>query len=83
MKVLKDILFGVPLTTVKGTMETKVSYLTFDSRTATESSLFIAISCSITDGHDYISKAYENGCRSFLVQDMQFVVGVWHVNLLP
>jgi UDP-N-acetylmuramoyl-L-alanyl-D-glutamate--2,6-diaminopimelate ligase len=73
MKVLKDILFGVPLTTVKGTMETKVSYLTFDSRTATESSLFIAISGSTTDGHDYISKAYENGCRSFLVQDMQKV----------
>ena len=69
MKLIQDILAGVTLTSFRGEMHTEISELTFDSRTAMESSLFIAIKGTSTDGHDYIQMAYDKGCRNFLVED--------------
>ena len=39
-----------------------------DSREASEGTLFCAIKGERVDGHDYIAKAYELGCRTFLAE---------------
>lgn len=45
---------------------TDVKMLSSDSRKVFESSLFVCISGSISDGHDYAEAAYKNGCRVFV-----------------
>lgn len=47
----------------KGRVET----LTFDSRAATEGSLFFAIEGSHSDGHSFVQAAYEQGSRAAVV----------------
>lgn len=45
-----------------------ITSLTIDSRKAKEGSLFICIKGFTTDGHTYIQKAYEQGCRAFIIE---------------
>lgn len=67
MQALKDILYGVNITSVNGDMSTEVSNLTFDSRTAGPGSLFFAIEGVASDGHDYIQQVVDAGCTSIIV----------------
>ena len=48
--------------------EIEITALTDDSRKACPDSLFVCISGTAFDGHTYAPKAYENGCRVFVVQ---------------
>ena len=41
-----------------------------DSRKAQEDCLFVCIKGFVSDGHAYAPKAYEQGCRYFLVQEL-------------
>lgn len=63
---LTDITGGELLSTLDP--KTKIQELVFDSRkiTRSEGTAFIAIEAR-RDGHDFISHAYERGCRSFIV----------------
>ncbi|MDG1823041.1 MAG: UDP-N-acetylmuramoyl-L-alanyl-D-glutamate--2,6-diaminopimelate ligase [Flavobacteriaceae bacterium] len=70
MKVLKDILFGVPLQSVSGSTGVKISAVTFDSRAVKKDSLFVAIEGDSQNGHDYIKAAIENGATAILCQKM-------------
>jgi UDP-N-acetylmuramoyl-L-alanyl-D-glutamate--2,6-diaminopimelate ligase len=67
MHELKDILYGVNLVAVKGGTSVHVDHLTFDSRTAKEGSVFIAIEGSVNDGHDYIQQVIDAGCNAIIV----------------
>jgi len=46
----------------------EVSSLCSDSRKSGECSMFVCISGSQVDGHDYIFNAYERGCRVFVTE---------------
>ena len=59
MKNLKDILYSVTLTSVKGTTDLNVNAIVFDSRKANENSIFVAIKGTAVDGHDFISSVIE------------------------
>lgn len=63
MHVLKDILYGVNILEVHGNTNASIDAITFDSRKATENSIFFAIKGVANDGHDFIAKAIENGCK--------------------
>ena len=65
---LKDILYGVNLTAVKGFTGVELDALTFDSRVAKEGYVFFAIKGAISDGHDYISQAIEQGCTIIIAE---------------
>ncbi len=41
-----------------------------DSRKAGKNALFVCIKGFVSDGHAYAPKAYEQGCRYFLVQEL-------------
>ncbi|MCH2223948.1 MAG: UDP-N-acetylmuramoyl-L-alanyl-D-glutamate--2,6-diaminopimelate ligase [Crocinitomicaceae bacterium] len=63
MALVKDILYGVNLLSLKGSTDISVSDLTFDSRLVTVNSMFFAIVGSVSDGHDYIAQAIDTGCK--------------------
>lgn len=67
--MIKDILYGVHMMSVKGSTEVSVDHLTFDSRTATASSMFFAIKGSVNDGHKYVGQVVEAGCKVIVVED--------------
>lgn len=48
----------------------EVKNLCYDSRKAGEGSLFVCLSGTFADGHEYIPSAYEKGCRMFAVSKL-------------
>ncbi|MBM3160976.1 MAG: UDP-N-acetylmuramoyl-L-alanyl-D-glutamate--2,6-diaminopimelate ligase, partial [Bacteroidetes bacterium] len=73
MKTINNILNGISFSWVRRGQDKTIDLLIFDSRQASPSSLFFAIKGTNNDGHDYISAAYANGCRNFIVQDINKV----------
>jgi UDP-N-acetylmuramoyl-L-alanyl-D-glutamate--2,6-diaminopimelate ligase len=61
MSILKDILYKVAIEAVKGTTDITIDKMDFDSRKIEKNDVFIAIRGSISDGHDYIEKAIQQG----------------------
>ncbi|MCH7399871.1 UDP-N-acetylmuramoyl-L-alanyl-D-glutamate--2,6-diaminopimelate ligase [Belliella sp. DSM 107340] len=61
MRVLKDILYKVSLNSTIGNMDKEISEIVFDSRKVVKDSVFVAISGTIVDGHDFIDTALEKG----------------------
>ena len=61
MSILKDILYKVAIQAVKGSTDVVVDKIDFDSRKIEKNDVFMAIRGSISDGHDYIEKAIEQG----------------------
>lgn len=67
-KVLRDIMYGVSLQKVTGSTDVAVESLTLDSRNAGAGSLFVAVSGTRFDGHDFIAKVIEQGCTSIIAE---------------
>lgn len=70
MKVLKDILFGVPLQTVSGSTHIQISDITFDSRDVKKNALFVAIKGTAHDGHAHICDAIKKGAAAVLCEEI-------------
>lgn len=60
---LEDLLNRIPILETLGNTDREVSSLTFDSRKAAENSLYVAIKGTVSNGHDFINKAIENGAN--------------------
>ncbi len=74
MKLLKDILYGVGLTTVNGPTNVMVNAVCFDSRKVKKNDVFIAIHGTITDGHQYIEKAIDLGAKAIICEALPDVM---------
>ena len=61
MSILKDILYKVAIEAVKGSTDITVNKMDFDSRKIGANDVFVAIRGSISDGHDFIEKAIQQG----------------------
>lgn len=70
MAILKDILYGVALEQVIGSTEVEVAMLAFDSRKVTAQTLFIAIKGTLSDGHQFIAKAIQNGAHVIVAEEL-------------
>lgn len=66
MKALKDILYKVSLVSTHGSMDASVGHITFDSRTVTKGSTFVAISGTQVDGHQFIPQAIDKGAIAII-----------------
>ena len=66
MSILKDILYKVAIEAVKGSTDIAIDKMDFDSRKIEKDDVFIAIRGSISDGHDYIEKAIEQGAVAII-----------------
>lgn len=68
MKLLRDILYRVGLEEVFGATNIAITSVAFDSRKVEKHSLFVALSGTEVDGHDYISLAIEAGAIAIVCE---------------
>ena len=68
MKTLSSILRQTSFELTQGDLTMEISSLTFDSRKASEGSVFIAVVGTLNDGHQFVQSAYDLGCRAFIVE---------------
>ncbi|MEG0500067.1 MAG: Mur ligase domain-containing protein, partial [Rikenellaceae bacterium] len=72
--ILKILIQNIDFAEIKGSDNEEITSITFDSRKSTPGSLFIAIKGTVTDGHNFIGKAVENGCRAVVCERLPEVL---------
>ena len=72
MKILKDIIYGIDLDSIKGDTNVIIKSIEFDSRKVVQGSLFVAIKGESVDGHAFIDKAIKNGASAVIYNDYPF-----------
>jgi UDP-N-acetylmuramoyl-L-alanyl-D-glutamate--2,6-diaminopimelate ligase len=70
MMELKDILYKVSLTSAYGDMQVKVRGICFDSRKVKPGFLFVAVTGTQVDGHEFISKAVDLGASAIVCEKL-------------
>ena len=70
MKLLKDILYKAGIENVLGSTSVGVSSVCFDSRLVETNSLFVAVTGTQVDGHDFIELAIEKGATSIVCESI-------------
>ncbi len=63
MRKLVEILENINVRSIEGDKDLSVNEIIFDSRQAKAGSLFVAIKGFTMDGHDFIDKVLEQGCK--------------------
>lgn len=84
MKILKDILYKVSLTSTIGDMERRVSGIVFDSRKVEPRSVFVAIAGTQVDGHVFIATALEKGATVIVCEKLPeaIIEGITYVQVV-
>jgi UDP-N-acetylmuramoyl-L-alanyl-D-glutamate--2,6-diaminopimelate ligase len=67
---LEKILKGVNVVSLTGNDRTGIDNVTFDSRSVTEGSLFVAVRGSKSDGHDFIDGAVKSGASAIICETL-------------
>ena len=70
MKKLSDILYKVSTTALAGNTNVDIRDVQIDSRKVQKGSLFVAVKGVAVDGHQYISKAIEQGAIAIVCETM-------------
>lgn len=65
---LGKILSGISIISYTGEDRRYIENITFDSRTVSPGSLFVAVRGTHTDGHDFIQKAVESGASAVICE---------------
>jgi UDP-N-acetylmuramoyl-L-alanyl-D-glutamate--2,6-diaminopimelate ligase len=83
MKLLKDILYKAGIANVVGSTNVTVEKVCFDSRAVEKLSLFVAVSGTQVDGHQFIDLAIEKGAQAIVCEVMpdKLVDGVTYVEV--
>ncbi|MFV5684037.1 UDP-N-acetylmuramoyl-L-alanyl-D-glutamate--2,6-diaminopimelate ligase [Flavobacterium sp. GB2R13] len=83
MKILKDILYKVAIEAVKGPTDIAINKMDFDSRKIEVNDVFVAIRGSISDGHDFIEKAIQQGALAIICDTFpeNIVIGITYVQV--
>lgn len=74
MKSLSNLLSGLPIRETQGDMDIPVSGIQFDSRRVQTDELFIAVKGTVSDGHDFLPQALQNGAVAVVCQQMPAVL---------
>ncbi|GAT61730.1 UDP-N-acetylmuramoyl-L-alanyl-D-glutamate--2,6-diaminopimelate ligase [Paludibacter jiangxiensis] len=67
---LSSLIQSIDIIKTIGSTDVEIANVQFDSRKATEGSLFIATRGTATDGHQYISKAIEQGAIAVVCEEL-------------
>jgi len=81
--ILKDILYKVAIEAVHGSTDIVIGKLEFDSRRIEANDVFVAIRGTVSDGHDFISKAMELGAKAIICDTFpeNFADGITYVRV--
>ncbi len=71
---LKDILYKVGIEAVKGSTDAVIGQIHFDSRQIAENDVFVAIRGTVSDGHDFIEKAIDQGAIAVVCDTFPAVI---------
>ncbi|OFY92865.1 MAG: UDP-N-acetylmuramoyl-L-alanyl-D-glutamate--2,6-diaminopimelate ligase [Bacteroidetes bacterium RIFCSPLOWO2_12_FULL_31_6] len=84
MRLLKDIIYKVGIEEVVGSTQQAIEKICFDSRATEKSSLFIAVSGTQVDGHQYIDKAITDGAIAIVCENLpeQFKENVTYIRVV-
>ena len=69
MKLLKDILYKTGIEDVIGSTQVAIEEICFDSRKAEKNSLFVAVSGTLVDGHQFIEQTIEKGATAIVCEE--------------
>jgi len=67
---LNEILTGVKTLQIVGKVDRPVNNIIFDSRKVGSDATFVALKGTITDGHQYISKAIKAGATTIVCEQL-------------
>lgn len=83
MKILKDILYKVAIEAVKGSTDIAINSIDFDSRKISLNDVFVAIRGSVSDGHDFIEKAVNQGAVTVVCEEFPEIIvnGVTYIQV--
>jgi UDP-N-acetylmuramoyl-L-alanyl-D-glutamate--2,6-diaminopimelate ligase len=83
VKILKDILYKVAIEAVHGTTDITISKIEFDSRKIELNDVFVAIKGTLSNGHDYIEKAFSLGAIAIICEELpsNIVNGVTYIKV--
>ncbi|OAB76059.1 UDP-N-acetylmuramoyl-L-alanyl-D-glutamate--2,6-diaminopimelate ligase [Cochleicola gelatinilyticus] len=83
MSILKDILYKVTLEKVVGNTSVALRELHFDSRKVGLDDVFVAIRGTLSDGHNYIKKAVNQGAIAVICEEIpsEVVNGITYVQV--
>lgn len=70
MKLLKEILYKSGIEEVVGSTQLAIEKICFDSREIEKFSLFVAVSGTQVDGHQFIDKAIEDGAVAIICEKL-------------
>ena len=65
---LSEICKEIKYECLKGSMETEIRDIIYDSRKLTEGTMFVCMVGAVTDGHKYIPDAVEKGASAIVVE---------------
>ncbi|MCD4696479.1 MAG: UDP-N-acetylmuramoyl-L-alanyl-D-glutamate--2,6-diaminopimelate ligase, partial [Bacteroidales bacterium] len=68
--MLHDILYGFEILNIIGDNNIRISSVEFDSRQIAPDSLFVAVKGTQVDGHIFISKVIESGCKAIVCETL-------------
>src|SRR6185437_4911639 len=74
MTSLQQILYGVNIHSIVGTTGVEINDLQIDSRKVSPGSCFIAINGALSNGHDFIGSAIENGAVAIVFETIPTIV---------
>ncbi|MDX1542443.1 MAG: UDP-N-acetylmuramoyl-L-alanyl-D-glutamate--2,6-diaminopimelate ligase [Christiangramia sp.] len=70
MQVLKDILYKVNMKAVTGDTGVTINKVHFDSRKVKLNDVFVAIRGTVSDGHDFIKNAEDQGALAIICEEL-------------
>lgn len=70
MKYLSEIIEGLAFTELQGSADIEISAVVFDSRKVTPGCLFVAVKGTVSDGHDYILQAVNDGAVAVICEEL-------------
>lgn len=83
MTQLKDLLYKVSIEAVKGSTDIAVRNIDFDSRKVEADDVFVAIRGTVSNGHDFIEKAINQGATAVVCDTFPDVIvnGITYVQV--
>jgi UDP-N-acetylmuramoyl-L-alanyl-D-glutamate--2,6-diaminopimelate ligase len=80
---LKDILWKVAIEAVNGSTDVAIEKMEFDSRKISDNDVFIAIRGTISDGHNFIETAINNGAIAIICDTFPeiIVTGITYIQV--
>ncbi|MEC5165172.1 UDP-N-acetylmuramoyl-L-alanyl-D-glutamate--2,6-diaminopimelate ligase [Flavobacterium sp. PL11] len=70
MNILKEILYKVAIESIKGSTDISINRIDFDSRKIEANDVFVAIRGTLSNGHDFIEIAIQNGAIAIICDSL-------------